>query len=113
VVIERGQIYWCSLDPVRGHEQGATRPVVVVSSDPYNRSQSPLAAVVPLTKSPVKNPIHIRLSPEDTGLDEESTALTDHARFIDRSRLRGEPAGRLKASAMALVNRHLTRVLGL
>ena len=27
-MIEKGQIYWCSLDPVKGHEQGLTRPVV-------------------------------------------------------------------------------------
>jgi mRNA-degrading endonuclease toxin of MazEF toxin-antitoxin module len=36
VVIERGQIFWCGLDPVEGHEQGATRPVVIVSADSYN-----------------------------------------------------------------------------
>lgn len=51
MVIERGQIYWCALDPIQGHEQGAPRPVIVVSADPYNKTQSPLAAVVPLTKA--------------------------------------------------------------
>jgi len=112
-VIERGQIYWCGLDPVQGHEQGKTRPVVIISSDSYNKSRSPLTAIVPLTSSPGKNPIHLSLSPADTGLDSASTALIDHARFIDRSRLKGEPIGRVQPVAMALLNRQLTRVFGL
>lgn len=112
-MIEKGQIYWCGLDPVHGHEQGSTRPVVVVSSDSYNGTESPLAAIVPLTRAPVKNPIHVRLSPDDTGLESASTALTDHARLVDRTRLRGSPIGRLQPAALALINRQLARVLGL
>jgi mRNA interferase MazF len=92
----RDEVYWCSLDPIRGHEQGSTRPVVIVSSDSDNGTQSPLVAVVPLTRAPIKNPIHLRLSSEDTGLDSDSTVLTDHARFIDRTRLRGDPVGHLQ-----------------
>ena len=83
MVIERGQIYWCALDPIQGHEQGATRPVIVVSADAYNKTQSPLAAVVPLTKAAAKTPLHLRFSQEDTGLRTESTVLIDHARFVD------------------------------
>ena len=113
MVIERGQIYWCGLDPVQGHEQGSTRPVVVVSSDAYNGSQSPLAAIVPLTKAPIKNPIHLRLAAEDTGLELASTALIDYARFIDRTRLKGSPIGRLRPSALAQLDRQLARVLGI
>lgn len=112
-MIEKGQIYWCGLDPVHGREQGSTRPVVVVSSDSYNGTESPLAAIVPLTRAPVKNPIHVRLSPDDTGLESASTALTDHARFVDRTRLRGSPIGRLQPAALASLNRQLARVLGL
>ena len=113
MVIEKGQIYWCGLDPTHGHEQGSTRPAVVVSSDAYNGTQSPLVAIVPLTKAPAKNPIHVRLSPAETGLEAASTALTDHARFVDRTRLRGTPIGRLEPEALALLNRHLARVFGL
>ena len=112
-MIEKGQIYWCSLDPVKGHEQGLTRPVVIVSSDAYNQTQSPLTAIIPLTRSATKNPIHLRFSAEETGLDGESTALTDHARFIDRTRLKGNPIGRLQPPALALLNRHLKRIFGL
>jgi mRNA interferase MazF len=113
MVIERGQIYWCGLDPVQGHEQGATRPVVIVSADQYNKTRSPLVAVVPLTRAPAKTPLHLRLPADHTGLESESTALIDHARFLDRARIRGTSAGRLSPSALATLDRLLSRVLGL
>lgn len=110
--MERGQIFWCGLDPVHGHEQGSTRPVVILSSDAYNGTQSPLAGIVPLTRAPVKNPIHLRFSSEDTGLEFASTVLTDHARFIERTRLRGDAIGRVRPVALALLSRQLARVFG-
>lgn len=112
-MIERGQIYWCALDPVEGHEQGATRPAIIVSADAYNASRSPLVAIVPLTRAAAKNPLHLQLTPEQTGLETPSTALIDHARFIDRRRLRGVATGRLDAVALAWLDRNLARVLGL
>jgi predicted transcriptional regulator len=59
---------------------------------------------------PVNNPVHVGLTPEDTGLSLPSTALTDHARFVDRSRLRGNAVGRVSAPPMALLGRHLARL---
>lgn len=112
-MIVRGQIYWCGLDPVHGHEQGAIRPVIIVSADAYNETKSPLVAIVPLTRSAPKTPLHLRFTAEETGLDADSTALTDHARFIDRTRLRGQAAGQLDPDALSRLNRYLIRVLGL
>lgn len=45
--MKRGDIYLVSLDPVAGHEQQGTRPVLIVSSDAFNQ----------LTKLPVVLPI--------------------------------------------------------
>ena len=46
--MERGDIYLVSLDPVSGHEQQGTRPVLVVSPGPFNRlTQTPV--VLPIT----------------------------------------------------------------
>ena len=98
---------------MQGHEPGLTRPVVIVSADTYNQTKSPLAAIVPLTSSPAKNPLHLRFAAHEMGLDSDSTALTDHARFIDRERLKGNPIGQLPPAAVALLKRQLTRVLGL
>lgn len=111
--MKRGEIYWCDLEPRRGHEQGERRPVVIVSADPYNDSRSRLVGVIPLTTTVAKNPIHVTLAKEDTGLSAASTALVDHARFLDRTRLRSGAVGRLNSTAQSRLDRNLVRVLGL
>jgi mRNA-degrading endonuclease toxin of MazEF toxin-antitoxin module len=45
--VERGDIYLVSLDPTSGHEQQATRPVLIVSPASFNR----------LTRTPIVLPI--------------------------------------------------------
>lgn len=45
--MDRGDIYLVSLDPTAGHEQKGTRPVLVVTREPFNK----------LTKAPVVLPI--------------------------------------------------------
>jgi mRNA interferase MazF len=111
--VRRGEILWCDLEPRRGHEQGEARPVIIVSADAYNETRSPLVAIVPLTRAAAKNPLHVALSVDETGLESPATALIDHARFVDRSRLRPEAAGMLVRSAQARVDRNLARVFGL
>ena len=111
--MRRGEILWCDLEPRRGHEQGEVRPVIIVSADAYNETRSPLVAIVPLTRAVAKNPLHVALSVAETGLESPSTALIDQARFVDRSRLRLDAAGRLIGSAQARVDRNLARVFGL
>jgi mRNA interferase MazF len=113
VGIEKGQSYWCSLDPVHGNEQGATRPVVIVSADFYNRTRRSLAAIIPLTKAAAKTPVHLTLQPTETGLSRESTVLTDNMRFVDRTRLLGSPIGRVTPDALVKLEKHLIRLLGL
>jgi mRNA interferase MazF len=111
--VRRGEILWCDLEPRRGHEQGEVRPVIIVSADAYNETRSPLVAIVPLTRAVAKNPLHVALAIDETGLEAPSTALIDHARFVDRSRLRPEAAGKLVPGAQARVDRNLARVFGL
>jgi mRNA interferase ChpB len=45
--LDRGDIYLVSLDPISGHEQQGTRPVLIMSPSAFNR----------LTKTPVVLPI--------------------------------------------------------
>ncbi|THT98415.1 type II toxin-antitoxin system PemK/MazF family toxin [Lampropedia puyangensis] len=45
--MERGDIYLVSLDPVAGHEQQGTRPVLIISPSAFNR----------LTNTPITLPI--------------------------------------------------------
>jgi mRNA interferase MazF len=112
-VIRRGEIYWCDLEPRRGHEQGRVRAVIVISADPYNQSRSPRAAVIPLTRASVKHPLHVEITASDCGLKDDSTALVDHLKFVDRERLSDKAIGRAGAGALARIDRNLMRVLGL
>src|SRR2546425_13225878 len=40
----RGGIYWADLEPVLGHEQGGTRPVLVLSHDVFNERSGTVIA---------------------------------------------------------------------
>lgn len=46
--MQRGDIYFVSLDPTAGHEQRGMRPVLVVSPTPFNRLTC-TPVVVPIT----------------------------------------------------------------
>jgi mRNA interferase MazF len=41
----RGAIYWANLNPVRGHEQGRVRPVLIISHDLFNQRSGTVIAM--------------------------------------------------------------------
>src|SRR5712692_2953856 len=43
--ILRGDVVWADLNPVRGHEQGGLRPVVVISSEVFNTNSGTVIAM--------------------------------------------------------------------
>jgi mRNA interferase MazF len=43
--ILRGEIRWADLNPVRGHEQGGKRPVVIISQDIFNQRSGTVIAM--------------------------------------------------------------------
>ena len=49
--IARGEIYWADLQPVRGHEQGGMRPVLILSHDVFNDRSSTVIALA-ITSQP-------------------------------------------------------------
>lgn len=48
----RGQIYWADLQPVRGHEQDGTRPVLIISHDVFNERSGTVIALAITSQSP-------------------------------------------------------------
>lgn len=46
--MKRGDIYLVSLDPIAGHEQNGSRPVVIVSPDEFNQATK-LPVILPIT----------------------------------------------------------------
>jgi mRNA interferase MazF len=110
----RGMVVEVSLDPVVGHEQGRSRPCVVVQNDVGNRFAS-TTMIVPLTdaarvKAP--SPIYVPVKMGDGGTTKDSFILCDQIRVVDQSRF-GKIYGALAPETMARVDAALLISLGL
>jgi mRNA interferase MazF len=110
----RGMVVEVALDPVVGHEQGRSRPCVVVQNDVGNRYSS-TTIIVPLTdaahiKAP--SPIYVLVKQGDGGTTKDSYILCDQIRTVDQRRFRSV-LGTLAAETMASVDRALLISLGL
>lgn len=109
----RGEIFFVSLDPVRGREQAGRRPVLVVSSNAINR-QPLVVTVIPGTAATHLSrdyPTNVRVRAKDSGLPFDTVFLCFQIRSIDPTRIAGPPAGRLPESAMIEVENALRLVL--
>ena len=73
-MISRGEIWWASLGLPRGSEQRYRRPVLVVPSDAFNRSQisTVLVAAITLNLRLAKAPGNARLTRRQSKLPHES-----------------------------------------
>jgi mRNA interferase MazF len=80
-------VWLARLDPIAGHEQAGTRPVVVISRDAFNAAGWRLCICVPLSSRDRGSPLHVRIDPPEGGVRTASFALVDQVRSLDRSRL--------------------------
>ena len=87
-VYRRGDIYMANLNPFKGSEQGGTCPVLVLQNNTGNLF-CPTLIVAPLTTQVNKKkdqPTHYLLSGV-RGLPEDSVALSEQIKTIDKSRI--------------------------
>jgi mRNA interferase MazF len=80
-------VWLARLDPIAGHEQAGTRPVVVISRDAFNAAGWRLCLCIPLSTRDRSSPLHVRVEPPEGGVRATSFALVDQVRALDRSRL--------------------------
>jgi mRNA interferase MazF len=99
----RGEIWLADLNPIRGHEQAGTRPVLIMSTDLFNHGPSGLVFVIPLTRTERRIPAHIALDPPEGGVSSRSFILCDALRSISRDRLKGRSWGVIGAGTMQRV----------
>ena len=91
----RGEIYWADLDPVRGHEQGGHRPVVVLSHDIFNeRSQTAIVMALTTQRQRAGYPLTWRLPPA-VFFDPDAWVKISQIRTVSTERLAGQPIARL------------------
>jgi mRNA interferase MazF len=110
----RGMVVEVDLDPVVGHEQGRSRPCIVVQNDVGNRYAS-TTIIVPLTgaeriKRP--SPIYVLIKRGDGGTTKDSYALCDQIRVVDQQRFRAV-YGSLSPETMDRLDEALLISLGL
>ena len=109
--VRRGEIWDADLEPVRGSEQGGTRPVLVIQNDLGNAS-SPTTIVAAITSAPACSyPFHVRLV-TGSGLTRPSVVKLEHIRTITLERLLRKRGG-LTEEQMNAVDLALHRSLGL
>ena len=86
--IQKNQIYYANLSPVRGSEQGGIRPVLILQNNVGNK-MSPTVIVAAVTSKSKKTnlPTHVQIKLEDGKLPRESIAMLEQIRTIDKNRL--------------------------
>lgn len=109
--IKRGEIYYASLEPVVGSEQGGNRPVLVVQNDVGNRF-SPTTIVAAITSRQGKNTLPTHVSVSAMELPRDSVVLLEQIRTIDKQRLTGF-VGHLDTTAMRQVDEAIVVSFGL
>ena len=114
MVVNRGEVWWAELDDPVGSEPGYRRPVVIVQSNQFNRSQIHTVVVAAITSNVflAGAPGNVRLSPKVCGLDKESVVNVSQVLTLDKSFLT-EKAGKLNNKTQQVVDDGLRLVLGL
>ncbi|MCL1873595.1 MAG: type II toxin-antitoxin system PemK/MazF family toxin [Clostridiales bacterium] len=95
-MVNKWEIYYCSLDPTVGSEQKGTRPVLIISTDAVNHNL-PVSTILPLSSVKPGDkiyPTEILLDQNVTGLSKQSVAMVQQIRTISHNRL-SNPTGRI------------------
>ena len=114
--MKRGEVYWADLIPRSGAEQQGRRPVVVISHNAFNESQSWRSVIViPLSTSAAqarRGPSSVSLPQGAGGLPRPSVALCHQVTTLDRSKLT-QLIGELSEAAMAEIESGLKAAMDL
>jgi len=86
--VNQGDIFLVDLSPIKGHEQGGFRPVLVLQNDTLNSYLSTVV-IAPITSNMKFEGVITTypLKKEVSGLKMDSVALLHQVRTIDKSRL--------------------------
>ncbi len=101
-MIQRGEIYFVSLDPTKGRETTGKRPVLVLSNNTINKLPLVVTIVVGTKAHNITRdyPTNVRVSAKESGLPMDTVFLCFQIRSIDPGRFPAKPAGKLHENAM-------------
>ncbi len=112
--MRRGELWWADLGLPRGSAPALRRPVLIVSADPYNRSdlQAITVAVITTNARLAALPGNVTLAADIAGLEVQSVVNVTQIATIDR-RVLEDRLGALPDWLLAQVDAGLTRALAL
>lgn len=108
----RGEVWQVDLGLPVGHEQGKTRPALVLSDEMINRGPSGLVVIVPITGTRRNVPLHVNVPRGEGGLTKDSCILCDQVRSVSIRRLLHRYE-RVSPAVMAAVEDKVKIVLGI
>ena len=113
--IERGEIYFVDLNPVKGREQSGKRPVLLLSINAINRLPLVVTVVVRTKGENISRnyPTNVRISAADSGLAMETVFLCFQVRSLDANRFPDFPAGKVSPDALVKIENAVRYCLGL
>ena len=107
--ILRGDIIWADLNPVRGHEQAGSRPVVVLSHDVFNERSGTVIAMA-ITSQPQSAGFPLTLELDDPRRPKRSWAKISQVRTLSAERL-GRRITRLSPEVLDLLVQGLNEII--
>jgi len=112
VDLNRGDIYLINLDPVKGYEQGKTRPCLIIQNDIGNK-YSPTTIISSLTsKGDESYPFLVKVDKGVANLPKESYIQLNQIRTISKEKIISK-IGSLPKDIMKNVNFALKKSLAL
>ena len=109
--IKRGKVFYATLDPILGSEQGGERPVLIIQGDRNNLS-SPTTIVAPITCQYKAGSVDTHVYLNHSALDWRSIALLEQIRTVDKQRL-GRYVGSVSGRTMRAIEQAIHISLGL
>ena len=107
--ILRGEIRWAELNPVRGHEQAGTRPVLIVSHDVFNERSGTVIAMAMTSQEP-RAGFPLTLESKAPGLTKRSWIKIAQVRTLSVERI-GKKLARASEEEMAQVIEGLNEIV--
>ena len=104
MIIKRGDIVLTNLEPVKGSEQGKTRPCLVIQNDIGNRA-SPTTIIAAITSKTEKEyPFLVQVQKGEGGLPKDSAILLNQIRTISIEHRVIKKIGALKPNTMKKID---------
>ncbi len=112
--MKRGEVWWAALDEPIGAEPGYRRPVIIVSSNEFNKSKisTVLVAIVTSNLRLADAPGNFLVSKKESGLSKESVVNVSQVLTLDKSFLTKQ-SGKLPLKKITALNEGLRLVLAI